>query len=127
MQTKREFLVELGLAKPGARGRFSSAAKAALDKAIETGMTFAEVELATPVSKPVKVKPQAKKIEGLVKQREQATVYGIDKAKKPGQKDLVIAFSSCDACCKPVQYCTHDVPKLPNWLSSEAYLVKPEV
>lgn len=41
MQTKREWLVTQGLAKPG-RGKFSNAAKAALAKAEEEGMTFSD-------------------------------------------------------------------------------------
>lgn len=42
MATMREYLVSLGLAKPG-RGRFSGDAKAALAKAIAEGMTFDDV------------------------------------------------------------------------------------
>ena len=38
-ETEREYLVSLGLAKPG-RGRFSTEAKAALQKAKESGVTF---------------------------------------------------------------------------------------
>lgn len=41
MQTEREYLVSLDLAKPG-RGRFSAAAKAALDEARANGTKFAE-------------------------------------------------------------------------------------
>ena len=39
MQTERDYLVSLGLAKPG-RGRFSNEAKQALAKARSEGMTF---------------------------------------------------------------------------------------
>lgn len=48
MVTKREWLVERGLAKAGARGRFSREANAALAKAISEGIVFDE-----PVVKPV--------------------------------------------------------------------------
>ena len=53
MATAREYLVSLGLAKPG-RGRFSGEAKAALAKAIADGMTFDEVN--PPAPKQLKVK-----------------------------------------------------------------------
>jgi hypothetical protein len=55
MQTKREYLVTLGLAKAG-RGKFSNAAKEALVKAEKEGIVFSEPN---PV-KPVKVKPAPK-------------------------------------------------------------------
>lgn len=41
MQTKRDYLVGLGLAKPG-RGKFSNAAKEALAKAEASGMKFSD-------------------------------------------------------------------------------------
>lgn len=41
MQTKRDYLVGLGLAKPG-RGKFSNAAKEALAKAEAGGMKFSD-------------------------------------------------------------------------------------
>lgn len=41
MQTKRDYLVGLGLAKPG-RGKFSNVAKEALAKAESKGMKFAD-------------------------------------------------------------------------------------
>jgi len=49
---KRDYLVSKGLAKPG-KGRFSAAAKAALEKAIAEGVVFDE-----PVAKPVSDKPK---------------------------------------------------------------------
>lgn len=50
MQTKRDYLVGLGLAKPG-RGKFSNAAKEALAKAEREGVKFADVT-------PVKPRPE---------------------------------------------------------------------
>lgn len=41
MQSKRDYLVGLGLAKPG-RGKFSNAAKEALSKAEASGMKFSD-------------------------------------------------------------------------------------
>jgi hypothetical protein len=52
MQTRRDYLASLGLAKPG-RGKFSNEAKAALEKAIANGMEFSD---GTPAVKPVKPK-----------------------------------------------------------------------
>jgi hypothetical protein len=40
LQTRREYLADLGLAKPGARGKFSNAAKEALAKADAEGFEF---------------------------------------------------------------------------------------
>lgn len=48
MATERDYLVSLGLAKPG-RGRFSAEAKAARDKALASGMVFDKT--ATEVAK----------------------------------------------------------------------------
>lgn len=54
MQTKREYLVGLGLAKEG-RGKFSNAAKAALAEAEAKGVKFADVLANVPA------KPKAEK------------------------------------------------------------------
>ena len=48
MQTRRDYLVGLGLAKPG-RGKFSTAAKDALDKARAAGTKFSDEVTETPV------------------------------------------------------------------------------
>lgn len=58
--TEREYLVSLGLAKPG-RGRFSSAAKEALAKAKADGMTFEGPAPAKQVAKASKPKPTTPK------------------------------------------------------------------
>lgn len=42
MATKREWLAERGLAKPGARGKFSKEAHEALDAAVASGVVFDE-------------------------------------------------------------------------------------
>lgn len=53
MQTKREYLVGLGLAKPG-RGKFSNDAKKALAEAEAKGVKFSDVvtKIPTPTEKP---------------------------------------------------------------------------
>lgn len=48
MQTKRDYLVGLGLAKPG-RGKFSNAGKEAIAKAEGEGMKFSDTTGAAPV------------------------------------------------------------------------------
>lgn len=50
MQTKREWLVSKGLAKPG-RGKFSNAAKEALAKAEASGVKFSDVVTKVPMTK----------------------------------------------------------------------------
>lgn len=62
MQTKREYLVSLGLAKPG-RGKFSGAGNEALAKALASGMKFSD---AKPVTAPV-VKEEGAKSTPVVK------------------------------------------------------------
>lgn len=54
MQTRREYLVGLGLAKEG-RGKLSNAAHEALDEAIKGGMQFSDLQ-----EKPVVVKREKK-------------------------------------------------------------------
>lgn len=51
MQSKRDYLVGLGLAKPG-RGKFSNAGKEAIAKAEAGGMKFSDVSTGPIVSKP---------------------------------------------------------------------------
>lgn len=61
MSTKREYLVSLGLAKPG-RGKFSKAALEALSRAMAEGMVFDEPEYKVQQAKttgPVRVPPKA--------------------------------------------------------------------
>ncbi|AVD99394.1 DNA bridging protein [Streptomyces phage BillNye] len=54
---KRQYLIQLGLAKPG-KGRFSAEGKAAIELAISQGIKFDE-----PVAKPVSApKPKAPKV-----------------------------------------------------------------
>lgn len=65
MQTRREWLVSQGLAKPG-RGKFSNDAKAALAKAESEGVTFSDAPTAlsvravdnSPAPAPVKADPK---------------------------------------------------------------------
>lgn len=51
MQTKRDYAASLGLAKAGARGKFSNDAKAAIAKAEASGMKFSDSTGAAPTVK----------------------------------------------------------------------------
>ena len=58
MQSKRDYLVGLGLAKPG-RGKFSNAAKDALAKAVADGVKFSDGEAqSSPIVKPADTTPK---------------------------------------------------------------------
>jgi hypothetical protein len=54
MQSARQYLFDLGLAKMS-RGRFSAEAKAALAKAMSEGMTFSDYVQSTPAAVPTRV------------------------------------------------------------------------
>lgn len=58
MQTKREYLIGLGLAKEG-RGKFSNAAKEALVKAEANGVKFSDVVANVPTPKPTEAPKEA--------------------------------------------------------------------
>lgn len=59
MQTRREWLVSQGLAKPG-RGRMSAEAHSAIDKALAGGMRFSDVRQDSDSSKPITSKDASK-------------------------------------------------------------------
>jgi len=122
---EREWLVQRGLAIPGARGRFSREAKAALAKARADGI---DIESLTHV--PTETTPIKRKSATIIRsdvQRPETVAWAFDKATKVGTTDLIIAISSCASCSKSISRCTHDIPLLPSWLGGgEALLVKPE-
>lgn len=66
---KREYLISLGLAKPG-KGRFSAAGKAAIEKAIAEGMVFDE-----PEARPVSDKPRKPKVAKVVEKAPDKGLY----------------------------------------------------
>jgi hypothetical protein len=69
MQTRRDYLVGLGLAKPG-RGKFSTAAKEALDKARASGTKFSDDEVPT---KTVTEKPTGDSVQGKTDRKSEPT------------------------------------------------------
>jgi hypothetical protein len=143
---KREWLVSKGLAKPG-RGKFSDKAKRALAKAEAEGMVFddpkankvATVKRPKPEPKVVvKVEPKPAPVKQVriatptVKRqlvRQQTMIFGVDEGTNGAHSKTVIAFDSCAGCGKPIQYCAHDEPKLPNWIkgNGKVYFERPAV
>jgi hypothetical protein len=129
MATKREFLVGLGLAKAGARGRFSAEGQKALDEAIASGVKFDEPVKPEPKPKAPKpatdkvslVKPPkvtkvtapapkqdgqvAAPIRAQVRVRPQNTLYAITPV---GRTHARIGYDTCfnQSCAQPVCYCT---------------------
>jgi|SRR5215217_204068 len=123
MPTKREYLIELGLCKEGSRGRFSGVAQEALSKALSDGIVFDEPTLTPTVPKAVaKIKQQAAVVAKQEKKREQTRIWGLDAL---GRVKVPICFDTCAGCNKPIAYCTHDEPKLPNWIKSKVYWKRP--
>ena len=127
----RDWLIKQGLAKKG-RGRLSLAAKEALAKAMSEGMQFDDIRTAVAQPKEIVVarrKVQAEIVETKpIRTRKESTIYVVDRASKVGQSDLIIAFDICYGCNKPIGYCTHAIPKVPKWISSEEiYFEKPVV
>jgi len=138
MATKREYLVGLGLAKPG-RGRFSADAKAALAKAESEGVTFSDGKDASesPDSEPRAPRPVSTKGEGQAfaykpepsnttpvqtylppynvspKVRTVGQILGVD---EHGTK---IAFANCSRCSSHVDFCRcKSGPKPPSYIVS---------
>jgi hypothetical protein len=123
MATRREWLIEQGLVKPGSRGRLPRIAQEALDAALKDGKVFDVPTVAPVIPKAVaRIKQQAAAIEKRVEKHAYSIVWGWDKVVK-----TAIAFDSCAGCGKPIKYCTHDLPVLPKWLDSEASFIKPGV
>lgn len=125
MQTKREYLVSLGLAKAG-RGRFSGEAKAALAKAESEGVVFSDGKVASdsPESEPKAPRSVSTKGEGQAFQvykpepvntrpvtayqqtynvaprvREANSLIGED------ENGIRVAFSTCRRCSSHIGFC----------------------
>jgi hypothetical protein len=120
LQTPREYLVSLGLAKEG-RGKFSAAAHAALEAATASGIVFAEKPKPEPKPRAVRVPKPAKPTivvtvvkgpkpaaEGqtarpvpaaLPKLREQRTFYALS------PEGYRVGYDRCRKCMNPVSVC----------------------
>lgn len=95
MQSRKEYAVSLGLAKPG-RGRLSKEAWAAIRKAEEEGMVFAEKSAPVEAPEPVNVsivKP-SKKVRDIG-----SHLVGYTK------EGWVVGFTNCRRCAQHANYC----------------------
>ncbi len=136
--TKREWLAAQGLAKAGARGKFSTEANAAL-KAEQARCEAANIP--PPWTEVVKPEPKRKKrnsgkvtafeksqgieqtdapvrkqpveIVSVPKRREETHAYVID------QHNFVVAIMYCGGCNKSISRCTHDMPIAPDYLGGK--------
>ena len=138
----REYLISLGLAKPG-RGRMSLEAKAALQKALANGMTFDDIaapsqpKTETKVSSNIVIKSKSqvstqkaaapKGKTNII--RPEKVMYGISKAEKPGESDTIIALAACDRCSNSINRCPCvSGPILPKFLGgTPGMLTRPNV
>lgn len=146
--TKREWLAEKGLAIPGARGKFSRDAVAAI-AAEEKRCSDLNIPLPwTEKPKPVpgkrgrkpkaakgitqfeksqgieEVEPAPKQVEivSIPVRREETHAYVID------QNSFVVAIQFCGKCQKSISRCTHDMPYAPDYLGGGlASFEKPNV
>jgi hypothetical protein len=109
----RDYLVNKGLAKAKARGRFSLEALAALRQAVDNGQHFSDYNVAAATKAKTKIVAPV-----LVKEaiRKETVFYGIDKGTRPEHSQLTIAFETCYGCMRPVSYCKHEIPQLPAWI-----------
>lgn len=124
----REWLVSKGLAK-ASRGRLSVEARQALAEAVAQGMQFDDLtadKIKENVPK-VRTKVRAEVVTVAVRTRKESKIWAVEPAQKIGQSDLIIGFDMCAGCNKSIAYCTHDTPKLPEWIAhSKVYFTKPE-
>lgn len=146
--TKREWLAEKGLAIPGARGKFSRDAVAAITaeearcKAEDIPLPWTEAIKPVPGKRGRKPKspkgitqfeksqgveetepaPKQVDIVSIPVRREETHAYVID------QNNFLVAIQFCGKCQKSISRCTHDVPYAPDYLGGGlASFEKPEV
>lgn len=135
MQTKRDYAISLGLARPGSRGRLSREANIAIEKALKEGKVFRDAGSIQSggadgntddavVSAAGDTAVTYKTIPEFEINHQQDKVWGVDRS---GRTPIVIAFCSCNACGRAIKYCLHETPKLPSWIDSETYMEKPRV
>lgn len=132
--TKREWLAKQGLAKAGARGKFSTDAKNAL--AAEEARCIAE-DIPLPWTEIVKPEPKRKKRYSL-RITEFEKSQGITETETPVRKlpekivstpvrrsetqawvvdhGISVAIMYCGKCQKSISRCTHDIPYAPEYL-----------
>lgn len=126
MATQREYLVSLGLAKPG-RGRFSTEAKAALAKAVEEGMTFTDTKEAPQASADAsehprprpqgEASPSVRKDGGvplLIVGGSPTKLRNISSLKGLTVEGYRVGFDTCNRCLGPLTHCSCKKPKAPG-------------
>jgi hypothetical protein len=98
--TKREYLISLGLAKPG-RGRFSREGNAAIAKAESEGIKFDDPDPknATPHEAVVSVVDTPKPIKAWTVARDYNVMRGTT------DEGWVIEWGMCDRCARSIMYC----------------------
>jgi len=102
MQSKREWLVSKGLAKEGARGRFSLAAKQALEDAEKSGVTFNDVKVVKQKPETVNNPLTPTDIQIIVEKPVRNLGEELLGYTRGGYK---FGFSNCRACGKNINYC----------------------
>jgi hypothetical protein len=137
MQTKREYLVSLGLAKAG-RGRFSGEAKAALANAESEGVVFSDGKAASdsPESEPRAPRSVSTKDEGRafqVYKPEPVSVHPVttfqqtynvhprvreaDSMIGEDENGIRVAFTHCRRCSSHIGFCRCNSVLPPKYLS----------
>lgn len=145
--TKREWLAAKNLAIPGARGKFSREAVAAI--AAEEARCAAEniplpwIEKEKPVAGKRGRKPKAtrgitefEKAQGITEiepapKREEIISIPVQRSETVAwvvDKGMIVAIQFCGKCQKTISRCTHKIPYAPDYLGGGlAAFVKPEV
>jgi hypothetical protein len=132
-QTKREYLVDKGLAKPG-RGRFSREALAALAQAESEGVTFTE-----GAPKPVKAEVEAGEespaplprpvLAPEKRMRKEKVAWATITLESSG-RSLPVQLGYCGKCQSRVVFChCSKGPRVPSWIDKTqppALLTKPK-
>lgn len=95
MQSRKEYAISLGLAKPG-RGRLSKEAWAAINQAEVEGVVFADKSAPTPIDKPTNVVSLRKPS---IKLRSVETLVGYTK------EGWSVGFVNCRRCAQHANYC----------------------
>ena len=104
--TKREYLITLGLAKPG-RGRFSREGVAAIAQAEADGMIFDDNSAKTATVKEAEAPYVPAPIRPWKVYRESSVMHGTT------AEGWLIAWDMCDRCARALRYCP--CPDGPAW------------
>ena len=130
-QTAREYLVGLGLAKAGARGKFSADAHKALKKALADGVKFSDWNeqgriTVSPDQKIRHVRVPSTAVKAPLVLRTQkplrdATVMRI--TEPSGMVTVLDVHLGSGACNKPIKFCTCRNITAPSYFGTDAKVV----